>query len=180
MLLRLTIWQVCHRNSESSHKVSQIRKISLWTYFIFVWTFTESDNSYSVSCGIPILRGKSPARLNSNSSQSCIGLSLSIFIWSQSFRGPNMSITTAQTAVFAGMAVWCFSVLLPTGLCLSVEALAPPVKQTASFKIKNAKCHLHPKLPGRTEDRGRTLGQGQSLTGYVSLQMRCLFIYFNI
>uniref|UniRef100_A0A669B0E9 Signal peptide, CUB and EGF-like domain-containing protein 2 n=1 Tax=Oreochromis niloticus TaxID=8128 RepID=A0A669B0E9_ORENI len=64
----------------------------------------ESDNSYSVSCGIPILRGKSPTRLNSNSSQSCIGLSLSIFIWSQSFRGPNMSITTAQTAVFAGMA----------------------------------------------------------------------------
>lgn len=145
-----------------------------------MWTFTESDNSYSVSCGIPILRGKSPTRLNSNSSQSCIGLSLSIFIWSQSFRGPNMSITTAQTAVFAGMAVWCVSVLLPTGLCLSVEALAPPVKQTASFKIKNAKCHLHPKLPGRTEDRGRTLGQGQSLTGYVPLQMCCLFIYFNI
>uniref|UniRef100_A0A4W6DDG5 Signal peptide, CUB and EGF-like domain-containing protein 2 n=1 Tax=Lates calcarifer TaxID=8187 RepID=A0A4W6DDG5_LATCA len=33
----------------------------------------ESDNSYSVSCGIPILRGKSPTRLNSSSSQSCIG-----------------------------------------------------------------------------------------------------------
>ncbi|XP_047451313.1 signal peptide, CUB and EGF-like domain-containing protein 3 isoform X1 [Mugil cephalus] len=72
----------------------------------------ESDNSYSVSCGIPILRGKSPARLNSSSSQSCI------------------------------------------------ETLAPPVKQTASFKIKNAKCHLHPKVTGRTEDRGRTLGPG--------------------
>ncbi|KAG8002525.1 signal peptide protein, partial [Nibea albiflora] len=40
------------------------------------------------------------------------------------------------------------------------ETLAPPVKQTASFKIKNAKCHLHPKLTGRTEDRGRTLGPG--------------------
>ncbi|KAM8830668.1 signal peptide, CUB and EGF-like domain-containing protein 3 isoform 2-T2 [Synchiropus picturatus] len=72
----------------------------------------ESDNSYSVSCGIPILRGKSPARLNSSTSHSCI------------------------------------------------ETLAPPVKQTASFKIKNAKCHLHPKLTGRTEDRGRTLGPG--------------------
>lgn len=50
--------------------------------------------------------------------------------------------------------------LPPTVLCLSVETLAPPVKQTASFKIKNAKCHLHPKLSGRTEDRGRTLGPG--------------------
>uniref|UniRef100_A0A8D0AQ86 Signal peptide, CUB and EGF-like domain-containing protein 2 n=1 Tax=Sander lucioperca TaxID=283035 RepID=A0A8D0AQ86_SANLU len=39
-------------------------------------------------------------------------------------------------------------VLLPTVLCLSVETLAPPVKQTASFKIKNAKCHLHPRLTG--------------------------------
>lgn len=58
--------------------------------------------------------------------------------------------------------VWCCSVLLPTVLCLSVETLAPPVKQTASFKIKNAKCHLHPKLTGRTEDRGRTLGPGES------------------
>uniref|UniRef100_A0A8C5C965 Signal peptide, CUB domain and EGF like domain containing 3 n=1 Tax=Gadus morhua TaxID=8049 RepID=A0A8C5C965_GADMO len=38
---------------------------------------------------------------------------------------------------------------------LPVETLAPPVKQTASFKIKDAKCHLHPKLTGRTEDRGR-------------------------
>ncbi|KAF3861132.1 hypothetical protein F7725_001387 [Dissostichus mawsoni] len=72
----------------------------------------ESDSSYSVSCGIPLLRGKSSARLNSSNSQSCI------------------------------------------------ETQAPPVKQTASFKIKNAKCHLHPKLTGRTEDRGRTLGPG--------------------
>ncbi|KAG7251960.1 hypothetical protein CRUP_016533, partial [Coryphaenoides rupestris] len=40
------------------------------------------------------------------------------------------------------------------------ETLAPPVKQTASFKIKDAKCHLHPKLTGRTEDRGRPLGPG--------------------
>lgn len=55
-----------------------------------------------------------------------------------------------------------YLVLLPTVLCLSVETLAHPVKQTASFKIKNAKCHLHPKLTGRTEDRGRTLGPGLS------------------
>ncbi|XP_029575085.1 signal peptide, CUB and EGF-like domain-containing protein 3 isoform X2 [Salmo trutta] len=71
----------------------------------------ESDSSYTVSCGIPILRGKSPARLNTSSSPSCIG--------------------------------------------------APPVKQTASFKIKDAKCHLHPKLTGRAEDRGRALGPGE-------------------
>lgn len=72
----------------------------------------ESDSSYTMSCGIPILRGKTPARLNTSSSQSCI------------------------------------------------ETGAPPVKQTASFKIKDAKCHLHPKLTGRAEDRGRALGPG--------------------
>uniref|UniRef100_A0A8C8A0E6 Signal peptide, CUB and EGF-like domain-containing protein 2 n=1 Tax=Oryzias sinensis TaxID=183150 RepID=A0A8C8A0E6_9TELE len=63
---------------------------------------SESDNSYSVSCGIPVLRGKSSTRLNSSS-----------------------------------------------------KTLAPPVKEKASVKIKNAKCYLHPKLTGRTEDRGR-------------------------
>uniref|UniRef100_A0A3P9NGH6 Signal peptide, CUB and EGF-like domain-containing protein 2 n=1 Tax=Poecilia reticulata TaxID=8081 RepID=A0A3P9NGH6_POERE len=71
-----------------------------------------TNNSYSVSCGIPILTGKPPARINSSIIQGC------------------------------------------------VETLAPPVKQKASFKIKNAKCHLHPKLTGKTEDRGRTLGPG--------------------
>uniref|UniRef100_A0A8C7T761 Signal peptide, CUB and EGF-like domain-containing protein 3 n=1 Tax=Oncorhynchus mykiss TaxID=8022 RepID=A0A8C7T761_ONCMY len=43
----------------------------------------------------------------------------------------------------------------PTLFCLPIETGAPPVKQTASFKIKDAKCHLHPKLTGRAEDRGR-------------------------
>uniref|UniRef100_A0A9J7XU56 Signal peptide, CUB and EGF-like domain-containing protein 3 n=1 Tax=Cyprinus carpio carpio TaxID=630221 RepID=A0A9J7XU56_CYPCA len=38
--------------------------------------------------------------------------------------------------------------------CLVVETQAPPVKQTASFRIKNAKCHLHPKHKGRAEDNG--------------------------
>uniref|UniRef100_A0A8C6PAU5 Signal peptide, CUB and EGF-like domain-containing protein 2 n=1 Tax=Nothobranchius furzeri TaxID=105023 RepID=A0A8C6PAU5_NOTFU len=75
-----------------------------------------TNNSYSVSCGIPNLTGKPPARHNTSNSQGCI------------------------------------------------ETLAPPVKQTASFKIKNAKCHLHPKLTGRTEDRGRMLGPGGQLS----------------
>ncbi|XP_076132837.1 signal peptide, CUB and EGF-like domain-containing protein 3 [Alosa pseudoharengus] len=72
----------------------------------------ESENSYSLSCGVPVLRGKSQSRLNT-STQGCI------------------------------------------------ETLAPPVKQTASFKIKDAKCHLHPKLRGRaTDDGGRMPGPG--------------------
>ncbi|XP_043985182.1 signal peptide, CUB and EGF-like domain-containing protein 3 isoform X2 [Gambusia affinis] len=71
-----------------------------------------TNNSYSVSCGIPIFTGKPPARINSSIIQGC------------------------------------------------VETLASPVKQKASFKIKNAKCHLHPKLTGKTEERGRTLGPG--------------------
>uniref|UniRef100_A0A8C2WPB3 Signal peptide, CUB and EGF-like domain-containing protein 2 n=1 Tax=Cyclopterus lumpus TaxID=8103 RepID=A0A8C2WPB3_CYCLU len=100
----------------------------------------ESDNSYSVSCGIPIFRGKS----------LCIG---------------SVSLLRPQCDAAA---VCC---LPPTVLCLSVEALAPPVKQTASFKIKNAKCHLHPKLTGRTEDRGRTLGPGHNcLVTFVNLK----------
>ncbi|KAM6977183.1 signal peptide, CUB and EGF-like domain-containing protein 3 isoform 3-T3 [Aplochiton taeniatus] len=85
----------------------------------------ESDSSYSVSCGIPVLRGKAPARFNTSNSQSCI------------------------------------------------ESLAHPVKQTASFKIKDAKCHLHPKLTGRAEDRGRVPGGGQPCSN-------CLVTFVNL
>lgn len=42
-----------------------------------------------------------------------------------------------------------------------LETQAPPVKQTASFRIKNAKCYLHPKHKGRAEDNGRQIGPGQ-------------------
>ncbi|KAM9446036.1 signal peptide, CUB and EGF-like domain-containing protein 3 isoform 3-T3 [Clarias gariepinus] len=73
---------------------------------------SESDNSYTVSCGV---RGKSQSRLNSSNTQSCI------------------------------------------------ETLASPVKQTASFRIKNAKCHLHPKLRERAEDGGKQIGPGGQL-----------------
>ena len=65
-----------------------------------------------------------------------------------------------------------------TLLCLSVETLAPPVKQTASFKIKDAKCHLHPKLTGRAEDRGRALGPGKELA--VSLCFNNCYVFMVV
>ncbi|XP_063064631.1 signal peptide, CUB and EGF-like domain-containing protein 3 isoform X3 [Engraulis encrasicolus] len=72
----------------------------------------ESESSYSLSCGVSALKGKSQSRLNT-SAQGCI------------------------------------------------EAVAPPVKHTDSFRIKNAKCHLHPKLRGRAPaEGGRMLGPG--------------------
>lgn len=40
-----------------------------------------------------------------------------------------------------------------------VEALAPPVKQRASFKIKDAKCHLHPRIKGK-QDSGHPVITG--------------------
>ncbi|KAK1152762.1 signal peptide, CUB and EGF-like domain-containing protein 3 isoform X4 [Acipenser oxyrinchus oxyrinchus] len=73
----------------------------------------ESDSSYTVSCGIPILNSK--ASQKQNNTQSCL------------------------------------------------ETLTPPVKQKASFKIKDAKCHLHPKLKGRQDDGSRQLGAGSAM-----------------
>uniref|UniRef100_A0A8C7TAC4 Signal peptide, CUB and EGF-like domain-containing protein 3 n=1 Tax=Oncorhynchus mykiss TaxID=8022 RepID=A0A8C7TAC4_ONCMY len=48
---------------------------------------------------------------------------------------------------------------------------APPVKQTASFKIKDAKCHLHPKLTGRV--LFMPLGGGQPCNN-------CLVTFVNL
>ncbi|KAL7985278.1 hypothetical protein Chor_003848 [Crotalus horridus] len=73
----------------------------------------ESDNSYTVSCGTPILQQVSPPR-SSNGSHPCI------------------------------------------------EAVAAPIKQKASFKIKDAKCYLHPHMKGKQDDTGRNGGLGGS------------------
>uniref|UniRef100_A0A8C9EKE5 Signal peptide, CUB and EGF-like domain-containing protein 3 n=1 Tax=Pavo cristatus TaxID=9049 RepID=A0A8C9EKE5_PAVCR len=59
----------------------------------------ESDSSYTVSCGTPVLRQGSQNRA-ANSSQQCL------------------------------------------------ETVAAPIKQKASFKIKDAKCYLHPRAKG--------------------------------
>uniref|UniRef100_A0A8C9EJL4 Signal peptide, CUB and EGF-like domain-containing protein 3 n=1 Tax=Pavo cristatus TaxID=9049 RepID=A0A8C9EJL4_PAVCR len=63
----------------------------------------ESDSSYTVSCGTPVLRQGSQNRA-ANSSQQCLGKGL----WT----------------------------------------VAAPIKQKASFKIKDAKCYLHPRAKG--------------------------------
>ncbi|ETE73249.1 Signal peptide, CUB and EGF-like domain-containing protein 3, partial [Ophiophagus hannah] len=73
----------------------------------------ESDNSYTVSCGTPILQQVPPSR-SSNGSHPCI------------------------------------------------EAVAAPIKQKASFKIKDAKCFLHPHMKGKQDDTGRNGGLGGS------------------
>uniref|UniRef100_A0A671VVD0 Signal peptide, CUB and EGF-like domain-containing protein 2 n=1 Tax=Sparus aurata TaxID=8175 RepID=A0A671VVD0_SPAAU len=58
----------------------------------------DSENSYTLSCGVPVQPGKAPQKRNA---------------------------TTA----------------LPT----CTDMLAPPIKQKARFKIKDAKCHLRPR-----------------------------------
>uniref|UniRef100_A0A670J9E5 Signal peptide, CUB domain and EGF like domain containing 3 n=1 Tax=Podarcis muralis TaxID=64176 RepID=A0A670J9E5_PODMU len=43
------------------------------------------------------------------------------------------------------------------GPCYSLakETVAAPIKQKASFKIKDAKCHLHPRMKGKQDEVGR-------------------------
>uniref|UniRef100_A0A8C9U8I3 Signal peptide, CUB and EGF-like domain-containing protein 2 n=1 Tax=Scleropages formosus TaxID=113540 RepID=A0A8C9U8I3_SCLFO len=109
-------WDMFHhpgcRQTVGSPSMTQSTRCTLSLHPPPSQTTHESDNSYTVSCGSPVLRGKTPARLNTSSSQSCIGTHVR------------------------------------------------HVKQTASFKIKDAKCHLHPKLRGRAEEGGRVLGPG--------------------
>uniref|UniRef100_A0A3B3D5J3 Signal peptide, CUB and EGF-like domain-containing protein 3 n=1 Tax=Oryzias melastigma TaxID=30732 RepID=A0A3B3D5J3_ORYME len=74
----------------------------------------------------------------------------------------SCSLTCASKAHYlSGMSELTLPSWLSTSFYCSQEStLAPPVKEKASVKIKNAKCYLHPKLTGRTEDRGRMLGPG--------------------
>ncbi|XP_035749625.1 signal peptide, CUB and EGF-like domain-containing protein 3 [Egretta garzetta] len=74
---------------------------------------TESDSSYTVSCGTPVVRQGGQQR-PANSSQQCL------------------------------------------------ETVAAPIKQKASFKIKDAKCHLHPRAKGKQDEAGKAGAQGGS------------------
>nr|XP_056702036.1 signal peptide, CUB and EGF-like domain-containing protein 1 isoform X3 [Euleptes europaea] len=72
----------------------------------------DSENSYSVSCGVPVHQGKSSQKRN---------------------------------------------MTLPS----CADILAPPIKQKARFKIKDAKCHLRP----RTKEKIKDVGKQQAVTG---------------
>lgn len=43
--------------------------------------------------------------------------------------------------------------------------MAAPIKQKASFKIKDAKCHLHPRARGKQEEAGKAGGAGEAQRG---------------
>lgn len=42
-----------------------------------------------------------------------------------------------------------------------LETVAAPIKQKASFKIKDAKCHLHPRAKGKQDEAGKAGAQGE-------------------
>ncbi|KAF2985580.1 hypothetical protein EK904_004452 [Melospiza melodia maxima] len=71
----------------------------------------DSENSYTLSCGVPVQHGKAQPRRNSTL--------------------PSCS-----------------------------DSLAPPIKQKARFKIKDAKCHLRPRSKEKTKDSGKQAVSG--------------------
>lgn len=45
---------------------------------------------------------------------------------------------------------------------LLLETVTAPIKQKASFKIKDAKCHLHPRAKGKQDEAGKVGVQGEA------------------
>ncbi|XP_059181518.1 signal peptide, CUB and EGF-like domain-containing protein 1 isoform X2 [Centropristis striata] len=73
----------------------------------------DSENSYTLSCGVPVQPGKTPQKRNATAA-------------------------------------------LPT----CADTMAPPIKQKARFKIKDAKCHLRPRNKEKHRDSSRQNLQG--------------------
>lgn len=46
-------------------------------------------------------------------------------------------------------------------LCMNQDMLAPPIKQKARFKIKDAKCHLRPRNKEKHRDSSKQNPQGE-------------------
>lgn len=93
-----------------------------------------------MSCGTPVLRQGGQHR-PTNSSQQCLG---------KGAPGAPM----AATSLAGPCQVAEHSPVLS-------ETVAAPVKQKASFKIKDAKCHLHPRTKGKQEEAGKAGAQGE-------------------
>ncbi|MFT7812599.1 signal peptide, CUB and EGF-like domain-containing protein 1 [Arapaima gigas] len=74
----------------------------------------DSENSYSLSCGVPVQSGKMPQKRNATG-----------------------------------------------GLLSCADTVAPPVKQKARFKIKDAKCHLRPRNKEKFKDTAKQVLQGR-------------------
>uniref|UniRef100_A0A663MDZ6 Signal peptide, CUB and EGF-like domain-containing protein 3 n=1 Tax=Athene cunicularia TaxID=194338 RepID=A0A663MDZ6_ATHCN len=51
---------------------------------------------------------------------------------------------------------------VPVSLHAGCPTVAAPIKQKASFKIKDAKCHLHPRAKGKQDEAGKAGAQGGS------------------
>lgn len=103
-------------------------------------SLTESDSSYTVSCGTPVLRQGGQHRAT-NSSQQCLGKG-----------APGVPMAATSVAGPCQVA---------EHLPFLSETVAAPVKQKASFKIKDAKCHLHPRTKGKQEEAGKAGAQGE-------------------
>jgi len=43
-----------------------------------------------------------------------------------------------------------------------LETATAPIKQKASFKIKDAKCYLHPRAKGKQDEAGKAGAQGEA------------------
>lgn len=64
------------------------------------------------------------------------------------------------------------SLLVFFWLCMNKDTLAPPIKQKARFKIKDAKCHLRPRNKEKHRDSSRQNLQGKQLVELYSSVFR--------
>lgn len=62
----------------------------------------------------------------------------------------------------------------------STDSLAPPIKQKARFKIKDAKCHLRPRSKEKTKDSGKQAGLGMCFLLTCKQHSIFLFVYLLI
>lgn len=61
---------------------------------------------------------------------------------------------------------------------ISTDSLAPPIKQKARFKIKDAKCHLQPRSKEKNKGSGKQTHIGMWFLITSSESPKCCFSLF--
>ncbi|MBN3312322.1 SCUB1 protein, partial [Atractosteus spatula] len=130
----------------------------------------DSENSYTFSCGVPTQSGKAPQKRNTTApTPSCAEWSADA-ITSAFHIGTCSSLLLTRARITADLNRIRGSDRAQQDedggedySSYREDTLAPPIKQKARFKIKDAKCHLKPRNKEKFRDAAKQSLQGSQL-----------------
>lgn len=176
----------------------ELRVLIVLPLSVSVRLFLDSENSYTLSCGVPVQLSKAPLKRNATTGlPTCAGTVKQTHVLKEikncfnfliSYRrfpllkeniffanSINYILHMSFVSLFDCCCFFCFFLLFWSSL--NADSMAPPVKQKARFKIKDAKCHLRPRNKEKQREASRPSLQGATKPVLISIKIRFTVIH---